>query len=148
MSDSNPYRPAPRLRRRVAFASLALFAAVALVACETGSRLIGTTAGPGAAGDATLSSLTVSSGTLTPAFDSGTVSYSLAVTATTTSLTVTAAPRVAASTVAINGAVVVAGNAAPSLALPVGTTNINIVVTASDTVTVRTYSIVVLRPSS
>jgi hypothetical protein len=147
---SNSSTPsAARPMRRGAVAALWVSVVAALVACDTGSLLNGTAGGNGAvSADATLSSLTVSTGTLTPAFDSGTATYSLAVTVADAFLTVTATPRVPTSTVTINGAVLVGTNTSPSLAIPVGTSNINIVVTASDTLTFRTYSIVVVRPSS
>lgn len=147
MSNSNTHRFASRLRRRAAFAGLALFTVAAVVACDgRGSGLIGT--GGTATPDASLRSLTVSSGTLTPVFDSTTTSYALAVTAATASMTVTPTPKAAGSIVTVNGTVVASGATSPGIPLAVGSTTIVVTVTASDALTVRTYAIVVIRPAT
>jgi gliding motility-associated-like protein len=93
---------------------------------------------------ATLSKLTISSGTLTPAFASGTTSYtdvahavsSIAFRATTTD---------ALATETINGTAVPEGTVSPYIPLNVGSNNITIVVTAQDGVTTDTYTIAVTR---
>jgi gliding motility-associated-like protein len=93
---------------------------------------------------ATLSKLTISSGTLTPAFASGTTSYtdvahavsSIAFRATTTD---------ALATETINGTAVPEGTVSPYIPLSVGVNNISIVVTAQDGVTTDTYKIAVTR---
>ncbi len=97
----------------------------------------------------TLSNLTISSGTLTPAFASGTTGYSAAVANTITSVTVTPTTVDFNATVAVNGTPVASGGPSPALPLLVGPNAINVVVTAQDGVTAETYTIIVTRaPSS
>ncbi len=147
MSNSNTPL-ATRLPRRAAVVTLWAVAVVAIVACDgKGSGLIGT--GGTSTPSASLRSLTVSAGTLTPAFDSATVSYSDNVTFTTASITVSATPTASSSVVTVNGAVVSSGGTSPSIPLTAGTTTQVIVkVIASDTITARTYTILVVRPIS
>jgi gliding motility-associated-like protein len=93
---------------------------------------------------ATLSKLTTSSGTLSPAFASGTTSYtdvahavsSIAFRATTTD---------ALATETINGTAVPEGTVSPYIPLSVGVNNISVVITAQDGVTTDTYTIAVTR---
>jgi hypothetical protein len=139
---------ATRQRRRAAAAALCVFAVVAIVACDgRGSGLIGTGGTPSV--DASLRSLTVSAGTLTPAFDSATTSYSDVVTFGTASMTVTPVPRAPGSVVTVNGTVVASGSTSPSIPLTAGVTSqILVKVLAADTLTARTYTILVVRPIS
>jgi gliding motility-associated-like protein len=93
---------------------------------------------------ATLSKLTISSGTLTPAFATATTSYtdvahavsSIAFRATTTD---------ALATETINGTAVPEGTVSPYIPLSVGVNNISVVITAQDGVTTDTYTIAVTR---
>jgi gliding motility-associated-like protein len=102
-----------------------------------------------ASSDATLSSLTISDGTLAPAFASGTTSYAVSVANTTTSVTVTPTANDPTSTITVNGTAVNSGSASGAIALNVGTNTISIVVTAQDGTTTGTYTISVSRaPSS
>jgi gliding motility-associated-like protein len=94
--------------------------------------------------DASLSKLTVSSGTLSPAFATGTTSYtdvahavsSIAFRATTTN---------PLATETINGTAVPAGTVSPYFPLNAGVNAINVAVTAQDGVTTKTYTIAVTR---
>ncbi|CAB4928709.1 MAG: hypothetical protein F2840_00590 [Actinobacteria bacterium] len=97
-----------------------------------------------ASSDASLDLLAISAGTLTPAFDSGTLNYTAVVTNTTPSVTLTptAAPG---ATVTVNGAAVVSGAASAPVALTVGTNTLTTVVTAGNGVTQRTYTVTVQR---
>jgi gliding motility-associated-like protein len=98
---------------------------------------------------ATLSNLTISAGTLAPAFTSGTTSYAASVSNATTSITVTPTAADANSTITVNGAAVVSGNASGPIPLSVGNNAISVVVTAQDGTTTDTYTISVSRaPSS
>ncbi len=94
---------------------------------------------------ATLSSMTLSSGTLSPVFDSGTASYTASVTNATTSITVTPSVTQANATVTVNGATVASGGTSASLALSVGANTISTIVTAQDGTTTQTYTVVVTR---
>ena len=95
--------------------------------------------------DSTLSSLTISSGVLTPGFASGTLSYSVSVGNAIASVTVTPIVNEPNATVMVDGVAVSSGNASGLIALSVGVVkSIPIVVTAQDTTT-RTYTIAVTR---
>lgn len=135
-----------RSARRAPYAAWAMFALAMAVGCDVGATSIGTAASPSP--DASLRALSISAGTLTPAFDSATTSYVVAVTAGTASVTVTPAATSAGATIAVNGTVVTSGNTSPSIALAVGTTTIQVVVTGADAVTRRTYSISVVRATA
>jgi len=98
--------------------------------------------------NANLSNLTISSGTLTPAFATLTQGYKDTVANTVTSIKVTPATSDHAATVTVNGTAVASGTASASIPLVVGSSNgINIKVTAFDG-TVKTYGIVVTRKKS
>jgi hypothetical protein len=97
--------------------------------------------------DATLSNLAISSGTLTPAFASGTTGYTDSVGNAVSSVTVTPTVNQANATVTVNGTLVISGAPSGSITLAVGPNTINVAVTAQDTTTVKMYSIVVTRPA-
>jgi len=97
---------------------------------------------------ATLSKLTISSGTLTPAFATGTTSYSASVTNTTTSVTVTPTTSDPTATVKVNGTAVKSGSASGSIALAVGKNTITTVVTAQNGTSTDAYTITVTRAAS
>jgi CSLREA domain-containing protein len=95
--------------------------------------------------DAALSNLAISSGALAPAFATATLGYTDTVSNATTSVTVTPTTSNANATVKVNGTTVASGSASGSIALAVGVTDINVVVTAQDGTTVETYTIAVNR---
>ncbi len=95
--------------------------------------------------DATLSNLTISSGTLTPAFASGTTSYTDSVANSVNSVTVTPTVNQANATVKVNGTTVSSGSASGSISLSVGSNTITTVVTAQNGTTTDTYTITVTR---
>lgn len=95
-----------------------------------------------------LSDLTLSAGTMSPAFDASTSSYTLAVENSGTSTTVTAAAADAVATIKVNSTDVVSGTASNEITLAVGPNPIIVVVTAADGVSQRTYSITVTRRAS
>jgi hypothetical protein len=127
-------------------AALAL-ALVLVVACDYAAK---TSVGFGAtvSADASLRALQISSGTLTPAFDSATISYVVAVPLATASITVTPTATNSGATITVNGAVVASGSLSPGIALAVGTSTILVGVTASDTTTRRTYTLTVVRATT
>jgi gliding motility-associated-like protein len=97
--------------------------------------------------DANLGNLTISSGTLTPVFSTSTTSYTVAVSGSVSSITVT--PTVAdAATVKVNGTAVTSGTASGPITLSVGSNTISIVLTAQDGSTTKTYAITVTRAAA
>ena len=94
----------------------------------------------------TLSSLTLSTGSLSPGFVPGTTSYAAGVAYDTPSVTVTATMTHAASTMMVNGTGLASGTTSPPIPLAVGPNPIEVKVTAQDGVTVSTYTITVTRP--
>jgi hypothetical protein len=93
--------------------------------------------------DATLSALAVTAGALDPAFSPDVYRYELTIPASTTSVTVTPAAANPRSTVTVAGA------AAPrTVAVPVGTTDIPVVVGSADGTATTTYTIAVTRPGT
>ncbi len=100
--------------------------------------------------NANLSALDISSGSLSPLFESATTSYTASVSNTTTNITVRPIVAVAGATVQVrvNGGTyttVNSGNTSGALALNVGNNTIDVNVTASDGTTIKTYTIVVTR---
>jgi len=99
--------------------------------------------------DATLTNLVPSTGTLSPAFASGTFSYTESVPYATTSLTVT--PYAAAdtnATITVNGTNVVSGAASGSINLNEGANVITTVVVSQDASATNTYTLTVTRAGS
>jgi tRNA threonylcarbamoyladenosine modification (KEOPS) complex Pcc1 subunit len=101
-------------------------------------------ASPSASNDATLSSLTISSGTLTPSFSSGTIAYTDSVANGTSSITVTPTRNESHASITVNGNSVTSGSASGAINLNVGSNTITIIVTAQDNST-KTYTIIVNR---
>lgn len=97
------------------------------------------------ANDADLTSLVPNVGTLDPAFDPGTSGYTVAVDNATDSVTLMPIAADSNATITVDGQPVVSGVASPPLALAVGATPIDVVVTAEDGTTVLTYTVTVER---
>ena len=95
--------------------------------------------------NANLSALTVSAGSLVPAFASATLAYADSVANAVSSITVTSTVADATATVKVNGTTVVSGSASGAIALVVGANPISIAVTAQDGTTVQTYTVTVNR---
>ena len=74
------------------------------VSSTGGSATVTVSAPPTASSDANLSSLSISPGSLYPAFSAGTTYYSATVSASTTRLTVSAIPNDSAASVYVSGA--------------------------------------------
>jgi len=98
--------------------------------------------------NAALSNLSISGGSLVPAFASGTLNYADTVPNGTTSLTLTPTTADAGASVKVNGNPVASGSASGAIALAVGVNTITVVVTAQDGVTTQTYTIVVTRAAA
>ncbi|MGQ5392387.1 S-layer homology domain-containing protein [Paenibacillus sp. M.A.Huq-84] len=99
--------------------------------------------------NAELSGLTLSGITLTPAFTSGTTSYSASVGNNISSTTVTASVYDSNATMTLNGAAIAIGQASGAITLNAGTNVITIIATSQDG-TPKTYTVTVTRayPSS
>ena len=97
---------------------------------------------------ATLSALALSSGTLSPTFASATESYTVSVANSVTSTTVTPTRTQANATITVNGTSVTSGSASGAISLSVGSNTINVVVTAQDGATTKTYTVTVTRAAS
>jgi uncharacterized repeat protein (TIGR02543 family) len=97
-------------------------------------------------GDANLSALSLSTGTLVPTFAPATTSYTAVVGNSTTSITVTpTASDIANASIKVNNLTVLSGAASSAISLNVGENSINTVVTAEDGTTAKTYTIKVTR---
>ena len=105
---------------------------------ETNVTLVPNNGGVSMSTDATLSALSISSGTLSPVFNPNTTNYTASVANSVSSITVTATPGFA-------GAKVVGAGTTP---LTVGANTITVTVTAEDGVTTKSYTIIVTRADS
>lgn len=94
--------------------------------------------------DATLSNLTSSVGTLSPAFSSSSLNYNLPLPNGTSSINIT--PTNSTAKITINGTIAVSGSGT-SVTTNVGTTVISVVVVAQDGLTTNTYRITATRAS-
>ena len=97
---------------------------------------------------ATISGLTISSGTLSPPFATTTNSYTTWVPNATTSVTATPTVTDATATIKVNGTTVASGAASGSITLAVGTNTITTVVTAQDGTSTKTYTVTVTRDNA
>ncbi|CAN2230089.1 Listeria/Bacterioides repeat [Candidatus Nanopelagicaceae bacterium] len=95
--------------------------------------------------DAKLSALTLSSGTLSPTFDSVTAIYSASVANAISSITVTPTVNQANAVVRVNGTTVASATASGSINLNVGSNTITVLNTAQDGTTTKSYTITVTR---
>ena len=98
--------------------------------------------------DATLSVLSLSTGTFTPVFASATNTYNANVSIATDSIKVTPTTNYIKATVTVNGAAVTSGSASASLPLNLGSNTITMVVTAQDGIATKTYTLTVIRAST
>ena len=95
--------------------------------------------------NADLASLSLSSGTLSPSFASGTYSYTTAVSHTVSAISLTPVVTQAGSTVKVNGVSVNSGSSLANIALNVGSNSIVTTVTAQDGNATRTYTLNIIR---
>lgn len=95
--------------------------------------------------DSTLSGLSLSSGSLNPAFSPAVTTYSASVPNATASLTVTPTVATVGATVTVNGSSVIPGAASQSIALQLGINAIAVVVTSPDLSGTTTYTVSVTR---
>lgn len=96
--------------------------------------------------NASLSALTLSSGTLDPAFAANQLAYTSTQAFPVSSLQVTPTAQAAGATLTVNGTAVTSGQASPAITLADGApTLISVVVTAANGTTTQTYTITVSR---
>ncbi len=95
--------------------------------------------------NANLIGLTVSEGTLTPAFNSSITMYADTVSNATTSITATPTDSDTTATITVNGMITASGTASNDIPLAVGSNTITVVITAQDGVTTHTYTVIVYR---
>ena len=91
--------------------------------------------------DATLSALTISTGTLSPVFVSSTNNYTVNIARSITSVTLTPTVNEADATIKVNGIAVNSGSASQTINLNSGDNNIPVVVTAQDGTTIGNYTV-------
>ena len=101
-----------------------------------------------ASSDATLSALSLSGVTLTPAFAPGTTAYTASVGNTVTETTVTASASDANASVEVMPEAAEDGTSGDQVALGVGETTISVEVTAEDGETTQTYTVTITRTAS
>ncbi len=97
--------------------------------------------------DASLSSLNLSTGLLLPAFVSGTHTYTATVSNSISTLTMTPTSNDSNASIKVNGIDVVSGAASSQLPLSVGANTVTILVTAEDSTTTQTYTVIITRES-
>ena len=103
--------------------------------------------------DATLSAMTISGGTLSPSFAASSETYTATVTNATSTITVTPTRNEANATIQVQVneggySAVTSGSASGALALNVGSNTVNVLVTAQDGTTTKTYTTTVTREAA
>lgn len=98
--------------------------------------------------NADLGALTISTGILSPAFASGTTTYTASVNFNTASLTVTPTSADGSGTITVNGTAVASGSASGSIPLNVGSNFVTLLITAQDGITTQTYRVEVNRAAT
>jgi uncharacterized protein YhjY with autotransporter beta-barrel domain len=98
--------------------------------------------------DANLQNLIPSAGTLAPAFDPNTISYTLNVANDVETITFTPTLSDTRGAVVINGATIPNGTATPAINLAVGSNTVTTTVTAQNGTTTKTYTVNVIRAQS
>ena len=94
-----------------------------------------------------LGDLTLSIGTLTPAFNTSVLNYAVALPTGTTSTIVTPTALSATAVISVAGVTVASGDPSDPVSTPIGVKTIDVAVTAEDGVTVKTYKITLTRAS-
>jgi Cadherin-like beta sandwich domain len=112
---------------------------------RTDTRTYTITVNRAASTNANLSTLVPSVGALSPGFSSTTTTYTVSVANAVSGIAFTATSADAGATIKINDAAVVSGQQSGSIALSVGTNVMNVVVTAQDGATTKTYAVTVNR---
>jgi gliding motility-associated-like protein len=98
--------------------------------------------------DANLSGLSLSAGTLTPSFSSGTITYTASVANANSTITVTPTKNNSNASIKVNNVAVNSGSASGNIGLNVGNNTITTIVTAQDGSTTKTYTVTVTRATN
>ena len=128
--------------------NLAVFAGLLLASCGgsgSGGNNGGTPQPPPPSTVATLAGLSLSAGTLVPAFQPATIDYTVSVENAVSAVAITPTSTDPGATIMVNNEAVSSGGATSDIALAAVETALNIVVTAEDGVTTRTYTVTVTR---
>nr|WP_294942880.1 cadherin-like beta sandwich domain-containing protein [uncultured Mucilaginibacter sp.] len=96
----------------------------------------------------TLANITLSAGTLMPAFNPATAAYTATVTNTTSTITLTPTAGDPTETITVNNIATASGTASAPIPLTFGANTINVVVTAQDGINTATYTVTVTRSAS
>ena len=104
-----------------------------------------TRAAPPTSNNADLDGLTISSGTLSPAFSSSVITYAASVGNSVTEVTLTPTASHGSATITVNGTTVTSGAGYTADNLNVGDNTITVIVTAQDSVTTKTYTVTLTR---
>ena len=94
-----------------------------------------------------LTDLSLSAGTLSPAFRSGVIDYAACVSSDASSITLTPTAADPSAAIMVNGSIVASGSLSQPIALSVGSNTVLVKVTAPDT-SFTSYSVQIVRPSS
>jgi len=123
-----------------------VFAVFAAVGCGGGGGGSGANGGIINGYDVNLSSLEISSGTLTPAFDQTVTAYTVTVDTAVTSIKVKPSVVDKNAAITVNGSAIDSGSDSQEISLAPGVlANISITVVAPDKTTKKTYTVVALR---
>jgi tRNA threonylcarbamoyladenosine modification (KEOPS) complex Pcc1 subunit len=95
--------------------------------------------------NANLHGLTLSAGTLSPAFDASTRLYSASTNNAVTSVAITPTAEEADATITVNGQRTLSGHATSDIPLNIGSNTITAIVTAPDLITTKTYKVTIVR---
>lgn len=95
--------------------------------------------------DALLSNLTISEGALTPSFSSGVIAYADTVSGTVNGISLTPTADDANATITVNGVSVASGTASGFIPLTIGSNTIDVIVTAQDGITTKTYTVTIYK---
>ncbi len=98
--------------------------------------------------DASLSGMSLSSGSLEPAFAAATTEYTADVPFAVAEITLTATTSDSRASLTVDGATASSGSPSDPVALAVGETKVDVVVTAEDGTTTRAYSITLTRAAA
>ena len=99
----------------------------------------------GSANNADLDDLTISSGTLSPAFSSSEITYTASVNNSVTQVTITPTASHSSATITVNGNTATSGTGYTVTGLTVGANTLTVIVTAQDSTTTKTYTVTLTR---
>jgi len=98
--------------------------------------------------NADLFNLTLSTGSLTPTFDSDTLTYTASVNFSTTTISATPTLSDTNASVTVNGVLTPSGSASDTISLDEGENTITLIVLAEDNTTTKTYTVTVTRQAA